>query len=74
MTAHAPVVSGPQHVRVLATVGWDTVGQRGRHVRLKKPGRSISIIVPLRRELKRGTLAAILRDVDLDYETLRMLL
>jgi hypothetical protein len=48
--------------------------QRGSHVRLKDPDRSVSLLVPLHRELKRGTLAGILRDAGIDREELRCLL
>ena len=53
---------------------WQTVRQRGSHVRMKHPDRKISITVPLHRELKRGTLAGILNDAGLDAEKLRELL
>jgi predicted RNA binding protein YcfA (HicA-like mRNA interferase family) len=41
---------------------------------LKKPGRRHALVVPLHRELRRGTLAGILRDADLSAEDLRHLL
>jgi predicted RNA binding protein YcfA (HicA-like mRNA interferase family) len=50
------------------------VRQRGSHVRLKHRDRSVSLVVPLHRELKRGTLAGILRDAGVDREELRRLL
>jgi predicted RNA binding protein YcfA (HicA-like mRNA interferase family) len=69
-----PVVSGAQLVRALGRLGWAAVRQRGSHVRLKHPDRSVSLVVPLHRELKRGTLAGILRDAGIDREQLRRLL
>jgi predicted RNA binding protein YcfA (HicA-like mRNA interferase family) len=48
--------------------------QRGSHVRLKHPERSVALVVPLHRDLKRGTLAGILRDAGLDRDDLRRLL
>jgi predicted RNA binding protein YcfA (HicA-like mRNA interferase family) len=69
-----PVVSGAQLVRALGKLGWAAVRQRGSHVRLKHPDRSVSLVVPLHRELKRGTLAGILRDAGIDREQLRRLL
>jgi hypothetical protein len=41
---------------------------------LKKAGRRHALVVPLHRELRRGTLAGILRDVDLGADDLRRLL
>jgi predicted RNA binding protein YcfA (HicA-like mRNA interferase family) len=69
-----PVVSGAQLVRVLEQLGWEVVRQRGSHVRLKHSDRSAFLVVPLHRELKRGTLSGILRDAGLDREELRRLL
>jgi predicted RNA binding protein YcfA (HicA-like mRNA interferase family) len=69
-----PVVSGAQLIRVLEQLGWEVVRQRGSHVRLRHSDRSTFLVVPLHRELKRGTLSGILRDAGLDREELRGLL
>jgi predicted RNA binding protein YcfA (HicA-like mRNA interferase family) len=69
-----PVVSGAQLVTALGKVGWTAVRQRGSHVRLKHPDRPVALVVPLHRELKRGTLAGILRDAGIDREDFRRLL
>jgi predicted RNA binding protein YcfA (HicA-like mRNA interferase family) len=69
-----PVVSGERLVKALAREGWAVVRQRGSHVRLKKPGRRMALVVPLHKELRKGTLAGILRDADLSSDDLRRLL
>lgn len=74
MSPRQPVVSGESLIKALGKEGWTVVRQRGSHVRLKKPGRRMALVVPLHRELKRGTLAGILRDADLSAESLRLLL
>ena len=74
MTERLPVVSGAQLISALGRLGWVAVRQRGSHVRLKHPDRSVSLVVPLHRELKRGTLAGILRDAGVDRDELRRLL
>ena len=74
MTERLPVVSGAQLIRVLEQLGWEVVRQRGSHVRLRHPERSSFLVVPLHRELKRGTLNGILRDAALDRDELRKLL
>jgi predicted RNA binding protein YcfA (HicA-like mRNA interferase family) len=61
-------------VKALEAEGWAVVRQRGSHVRLRKPGRRLALVVPLHRELKKGTVAGILRDAGLDAEDLRRLL
>jgi len=69
-----PVVSGAQLIAALGKVGWVAVRQRGSHVLLKHPDRSVSLVVPLHRELKRGTLTGVLREAGVDREELRGLL
>jgi len=65
-----PVVSGGELVTVLTKLGWVVVRQRGSHVRLKHADRTLALVVPLHRELKRG----ILRDAGVDRDELRRLL
>ncbi len=74
MSERLPAISGAQLIAALAKLGWVSVRQRGSHVRLKHPDRSVSLVVPLHRELKRGTLAGILRDAGVDRDELRRLL
>jgi predicted RNA binding protein YcfA (HicA-like mRNA interferase family) len=69
-----PVISGAQLIRALEQQGWESVRQRGSHVRLNHPDRPVFLVVPLHRELKRGTLSGILRDAGLDRDELRKLL
>jgi predicted RNA binding protein YcfA (HicA-like mRNA interferase family) len=66
-----PVVSGAQLIRALERLGWESIRQRGSHVRLRHPERRIFLVVPLHKELKRGTLRGILRDADLSVDELR---
>ena len=74
MSEGLPVVSGAQLIKALERVGWQQVRQRGSHVRLKHADRSLFLVVPLHRELKRGTLNGILRDAGLGRDELRTLL
>ena len=74
MSARLPVVSGNELVKAPGKRGWVAVRQRGSHVRLKHPERTTALVVPLHRELKRGTLAGILRDAGIDPNDLRRLL
>ena len=74
MSGRLPVVSGAQLIRALERLGWQVVRQRGSHVRLRHPERSTFLVVPLHRELKRGTLNGILKDAGLDRDELRELL
>lgn len=53
------MVSGREVVRALAKVGFSEVSQRGSHLKLRnREGRTV--IVPMHRELARGTLRSIL--------------
>lgn len=67
MSPALPVISGAEAVRVLGGVGFSQVSQRGSHVKLRRDdGRTV--IVPLHRELARGTLRSILRQANLSAE------
>jgi predicted RNA binding protein YcfA (HicA-like mRNA interferase family) len=74
VTPHQPVVSGKSLVKALRNDGWEVARQRGSHVRLKKTGRRNALVVPLHKEIKRGTLGGILRDAELSADDLRRLL
>jgi predicted RNA binding protein YcfA (HicA-like mRNA interferase family) len=71
-----PVVSGREIVRVLTKIGFAMAGRKGSHVRLKRRrGEEVLIvIVPMHRELARGTLKSILRQANLTTEDLLRLL
>jgi len=71
-----PVVSGRQTIVALQAVGYVAVRQRGSHVRMRhpsEPGRK-PVTIPDHRELKSGTLRAILRDAGLSVEEFAKLL
>jgi predicted RNA binding protein YcfA (HicA-like mRNA interferase family) len=55
-----PVVSGAAVVEALENVGFSQVSQRGSHVKMRN-SEGATVIIPLHRELARGTLSAILR-------------
>ena len=74
MSPRQPVVSGQRLVKALEAEGWKVIRQRGSHIRLKKTGHRIALVVPLHKELRKGTLAGILRDADLGPDDLRRLL
>jgi len=73
MSTQLPAISGEQLVRALGRVGWAIRRQEGSHIRLTRSG-SAPITVPRHRTLKRGTLAAILRQAEMSADELRMLL
>ena len=67
MNPSLPVVSGRAVVRALAKVGFAEVSPRGSHLKLRDPAGK-TVIVPMHRELARGTLRSILRQADLTVE------
>lgn len=71
-----PVVSGRETVRVLQRVGYEVVRQRGSHMRLRHSTDAARepVTVPDHRELKAGTLRAILRDAALSVDEFTALL
>jgi predicted RNA binding protein YcfA (HicA-like mRNA interferase family) len=58
-----PPLSGREIIRALEQLGFERAAQSGSHVKLRRAG--ISCIVPLHREVKRGTVAGILRQAQL---------
>jgi predicted RNA binding protein YcfA (HicA-like mRNA interferase family) len=74
LSGRLPVVSGARLIRVLERRGWQIARQRGSHVRLRHRERSVFLVVPLHRELKKGTLSGILKDAGLTADELRELL
>jgi len=55
-------VGGEDLTRLLATLGYETVRQTGSHISLSRQGQH-HITVPRHRDLKIGTLSAIVGDV-----------
>jgi predicted RNA binding protein YcfA (HicA-like mRNA interferase family) len=53
-----PVCSGAEVIRALERLGFRVVRQRGSHVMLRNG--VVGCVVPVHRELKRGTLSGIL--------------
>ena len=73
MSPSLPSVSGQQVVSALGRAGFQQVSQRGSHVKVRHAdGRQA--IVPMHRELARGTLRSILRQAGLSAEELGELL
>ena len=71
-----PVVSGREIVRILGKIGFVIVGRKGSHVRMKRQrGKEVLIvIVPMHRELARGTLRSVFRQANVTPEDLNRLL
>ena len=67
-----PVASGAQVIAALKRVGFEHVKTRGDHAKLRRDEKVV--IVPLHRELKRGTTVSILRQAGLTADELRELL
>ncbi len=62
-----PVVSGEKLIKMLVSLEYEIIRQRGSHVRLKKPtvAGEHNITVPLHEELAKGTLNDILSQVSI---------
>ena len=69
-------VSGTKVIKALSKVGFQVVGRKGSHVRLKRklPDSVYIVIVPLHPEIKKGTLKSILRQAGLSENELALLL
>ncbi len=65
-----PVISGIEVIKKLKQIGFTTIRQKGSHVRLEKTlqDETARVTVPLHAELKKGTLARIIKDADITVE------
>jgi len=62
-------VSGREVIRLLTRIGFQVVGRKGSHVRLKKRnGKILIVVVPDHPELAKGTLRSIIRRANLSVE------
>lgn len=61
-----PVLSGEEVAKILMRIGFKPVRRRGSHLALVKGERIV--IVPLHREIKKGTLLAIIKQAGLTRE------
>ena len=57
-------------IKRLKRAGFVPVRQRGDHVRIEKnmPDKTLKLTIPLHRELKKGTLARILKDSNMSVD------
>ena len=65
MPGRLRTLSGPDVVRILGRFGFETVGQRGSHVKVRRQGEKgarVTITIPNHREIRTGTLLSIYRD------------
>jgi len=71
-----PVVSGDEAIKALRRIGYEVVRRKGSHRRLRHSTDLARrpVTVPDHRELKPGTLRAILRDTGLGIEEFKSLL
>ena len=69
-----PIISGKECIKALKKVGFEITRQRGSHVILTKENPKFTIIVPNHKQLDRGTLRAIIRQVDLTVDEFVQLL
>jgi predicted RNA binding protein YcfA (HicA-like mRNA interferase family) len=61
-----PPLSGRDIIRALERLEFVQVGQSGSHLKLRRAG--ISSIVPVHKEEKKGTLASVLRQAQVEQD------
>ncbi len=75
--AKLPQISGTQLTKALKKDAWIEVSQKGSHLKLikySKPTGKLTLIVPLHKTLKKGTLSRILKEANISVEKLKELL
>jgi predicted RNA binding protein YcfA (HicA-like mRNA interferase family) len=63
--------SGKELVKALRRIGFIVDQQRGSHIFMHNLERNISVVIPLHKELKRGTLRGILKKIEVSVEELK---
>ena len=70
MPRKLPVISGQNMIKILAKQGFEIKRQTSSHVVVQRDWRVFS--VPLHKELKKGTLLAILKQADITVEEFKL--
>lgn len=67
-----PIISGRELVKFLNKEGFEIIGRKGSHVRMKKKtaDKPLITVVPLHSRIDPGTLLAILRQCEISRERL----
>ena len=71
-----PVLSGHKVIKALSKAGWEHKRTRGSHAVLAKiiDGNKVALVVPLHKEIDKGTLIEIIRQARLKREEFLKLL
>jgi len=71
MSPKPPLISGRDLVRAFTKLGYLKVSQKGSHIKMRNDATGSVAIIPDHKELDRWTLKSILRDAEIDEETLK---
>ena len=71
MSPKPPLISGRDLVRAFAKLGYLKVSQKGSHIKMRNDATGSVAIIPDHKKLDRWTLKSILRDAEIDEETLK---
>jgi len=64
-----PILGGEEVVKILQGIGFEKIRQKGSHVYLKHPdGRCTVVPIHKGKDIDRGLLRKIIRDVELSYQ------
>lgn len=65
-----PLLSGEQIVKAFQKMGFEKARQKGSHLVMKKttPTGQIGCVIPMHKEVARGTLRSILRQAGITFE------
>lgn len=66
MSPKYPLLPSSKVVAALKKAGFESISQKGSHMKLARPGRVV--IVPMHDEVARGTLKSILEQAGLDLD------
>jgi predicted RNA binding protein YcfA (HicA-like mRNA interferase family) len=72
MPQKLPMISGKEAVKAFSRGGWHVDRIAGSHAVMRKEGSSVTLSVPLHRELKKGLLRSLIKDSGIDLEEFLM--
>jgi predicted RNA binding protein YcfA (HicA-like mRNA interferase family) len=68
MAKKLPVISGKEAMKAFSKAGWHLDRVSGSHAIMRKEGSSVTLSVPLHKEMRKGLLRNLIKDAGLDVE------
>ena len=74
MSSKYPILPPDKIINALSKLGFEKISQKGSHAKYKNPVTQKNDIIPMHKEIARGTLKSILEQADIELEVFLNLL